>query len=618
LKKKVIYVISLMVVLSLIVSPLANTVSAQTNPITVILDGKKINFDVKPVLKNNRVMVPYRALLEAMGAKVYWNKESGTIRSTREDESVQFTLYSKVAYVNGKKVNLDTAPTIEKGRALVPLRFISENFNGKVTWSNSQQKVTIDMDGQVANEEDLKIILNNKELSLKPIVIDKQTYIPFEPFVNQMEENPIWIRNGNEILIEMVGASVVSYIGKTGARMNGEPIPTSGYPVEKNGEIYVPFRYVTDVLGGSFFVTKNEIYYNINHTDHKKDFLEVKQEQIIVPKNVPSASLNGERRLLVSDNPENLTHDNVPYDSITLWDDSVFEDKEEIEHRVHGWHLNSLGDKIRLGITIENKSATNDIKVDELEGIVRKSSSSWQNYDVGLPIAEAVLNENLSPINMTNPIIKAGETEIIQTMELNHKQLIGFLSDFSVKKNSGTGELDYVVRVVLTQSDIDLTKIKLSHIEMNRVKSHPRGIWSASQVKAEFPVYQVGSEEVAYSISNGKTDDLMTAETSLGNNRGAVRNPGHYGATYKVVIPLENYTGTTKTVRVRLSARGGSYNGAIKVLDEVYLVPNLQPATEVVHVIDYPVTKTSDVLELELMHSGGASLPIAIDLVTID
>lgn len=620
MKQKLICFVSFILIFGLLTSTTSIKTEAASKPITVILDGAKINFDVKPVMKNNRVMVPYRALLEAMGAKVYWHKSSGTIRSTREGESIQLTLFSKTAYVNGKKVSLDVPATIIDGRTLVPLRFISENLNGKVYWNSSQQSVTILIDGQVASDGDIQIFLNDKKISLnsEPIVVDSRTYIPFESFVNQMDEKPIWIRNGNEILIEMVGASITSYIGKSGAMINGETIPTSDYPIEKNGSVYATPRYITDVLGGSYYTSNNEVYLNIKHSEPKNGFLKIEQTTIVTPKNVPSASLSGERRMLVSDNPENLTHDNVPYDSITLWDDFVNSDKGSIEHRVHGWHMNSLGKKVRIGITIENKSKTNDIEVSGLEGIVRKSSPSWQIYDVGLPIAEAVLRDNLSPIRMNNSVVKAGSTDLVQTMELNHKQLIGFLSDFSVKKASGTGDMDYVVRVVLSQSDIDLTKIKLTHIEMNRIKSHPRGIWAASQLQTELPTYQVGSEEVAFSISNGKTDDLMTAETSLGNNRGAVRNPGHYGATYKVKIPLENYTGTTKTVRVRLSARGGTYNGAIKVLNQVYLVPNLKPATEVANVIDYKVEKTHDVLELEIMHSGGASLPLAIDVLTID
>lgn len=617
MKKIIAYGLSFILTLSLFSTTTMNTEAAK-KPITVILDGVKVNFDVEPELKDYRVMVPYRALLEAMGATVYWNKKSGTIRSTRDGETVQLTLFSKTAYVNGKKVKLDTPATISKGRTLVPLRFISENFNGLVTWNKAQQKVTISMDGQLVKESKAQIYLNNKKLSLTPIQIEKTTYIPFEAFIHQMDENTYWNRYGDEINVEVDGARIIAFIDQQEVYINDEVITTKGYPIERNGTVYVPASYITELIDGTLQTSGNNIYYNLTHSGYRKDLLKIEQDYITVPKNVPSAELVGERRLLLSDNPENLTPAAIPFDIVTLWDDSVVSEKPSIDHRVHGWHVNNLGKRVQLGITIENRSTTNTIEVSDLEGIVRRKTSGMSSYDVGMPIAKAVLNDDLSPIRMNNRVVKSNTTETIQFMDISNKQLIGFLSEFSVKKVSGTGDLDYIVRVVLAKDNTDLKSIKLPPLQMNLVESHPRGTWESSEIQTKLPTYVVGSDEVAYSISNGQTDNLMRTDTSLGNKNGAIRNPGHFGATYKVIIPIQNDTGTTKTVRVRLGARGGTYNGTIKVLNEVYIIPYLRPFTEVANVIDYKVDKNQDELELEIMHSGGASMPLAIDLITID
>lgn len=618
MKKVITYLLIFVLTISLFSATTATSVEAAKKPITVFLDGKKLNFDVKPELKNNSVMVPYRTLLEAMGAKVYWNKKSGTIRSTRDGETVQLTLFSKDAFVNGKKVKLNTPATISKGRTLVPLRFISENFNGIVKWNQSEQKVTISMDGQLVEESKAHVYLLNKKLSLTPIEIDKTTYIPLKDFILQMDEQTYWSQYGEEINIELADVRIIAFVGHSEAYINDEAIQTRGYPIEKNGTVYVPVDYITELIDGTYQTVGNSIYYNITHSAYRKDLLKIEHDTIVAPKNVPEAKFVGERRLLLSDNPENLTREAIPFEIATLWDDSVISEKTSIDHRVHGWHVNHLGKRIKLGITIENRSNNNTIEVEGLEGITRRKTNGMGSYDVGLPIAKAVISGELSPIRMNNRVVKPNEIETIQYMDMNNKQLIGFLSDFKVIKVSGTGDLDYIVRVVMSQDGSDLESIQLPPLQMNLVESHPRGTWPSSEIEAELPTYHVGSAESAYSISNGKTDNLMRTDNSLGHHEGTIRNPGHFGTTYKVIIPIQNDTGITKTVRVRLSARGGTYNGALKVLDKVYIVPYLRPFIEVANVIDYKVEKNQDVLELEIMHSGGASLPLAIDLITLD
>ncbi len=50
-----------------------------------------------------------------------------------------------IAYINGRKVNLDTPPFIDSksNRTLVPVRFISEAFGAKVEWDPKERKVSI-------------------------------------------------------------------------------------------------------------------------------------------------------------------------------------------------------------------------------------------------------------------------------------------------------------------------------------------------------------------------------------------------------------------------------------------------------------------------------------------
>ena len=65
---------------------LSTPAAAKEEPsISVMLDGKYIEFDVQPTMINDRTMVPLRAIFEALGASVGWIEESETAISKMGD-----------------------------------------------------------------------------------------------------------------------------------------------------------------------------------------------------------------------------------------------------------------------------------------------------------------------------------------------------------------------------------------------------------------------------------------------------------------------------------------------------------------------------------------------------
>lgn len=107
---------------------------------TILVNGKPIYFDVAPYLdKNNRLMVPFRAIAEAIGAGVDWLPETQQVSMARQGQALLLTLNSKEAYVNGKPVLMDTTPILKNSRTLVPLRFVGEFLNADVHWDNTEK-----------------------------------------------------------------------------------------------------------------------------------------------------------------------------------------------------------------------------------------------------------------------------------------------------------------------------------------------------------------------------------------------------------------------------------------------------------------------------------------------
>jgi hypothetical protein len=99
--------------------------------------------DAPPVIIKNRTFVPLRFISEAFGAKLTWDPIFQLIDISLGSDSLRLQIGKDFAEVNGKKVLLDAAPVIVKGRTMVPIRFISEALDAQVLWDDATKTVTI-------------------------------------------------------------------------------------------------------------------------------------------------------------------------------------------------------------------------------------------------------------------------------------------------------------------------------------------------------------------------------------------------------------------------------------------------------------------------------------------
>lgn len=111
--------------------------------IKVYVNDTRVQFDVPPVVIQDRTMVPIRAVFEALGADVQWNNITKTATIMKDNKRVQVQLENQRAYVNGIVVRMDVPATAIDGRILVPVRFISENLGLNVDWVNETKTVFI-------------------------------------------------------------------------------------------------------------------------------------------------------------------------------------------------------------------------------------------------------------------------------------------------------------------------------------------------------------------------------------------------------------------------------------------------------------------------------------------
>ena len=133
------------IILSLTAVMSTSTVLAEEN-ITVMLNGQAMDFDVAPIIQNDRVLVPMRAIFEELHCSVDYTDIDGRQIITaklNENNSIGLVIGSDEMQIHNQKIKLDTAPIIVNDRTLVPLRAVSEAFDYDVNWDEDTKTVTI-------------------------------------------------------------------------------------------------------------------------------------------------------------------------------------------------------------------------------------------------------------------------------------------------------------------------------------------------------------------------------------------------------------------------------------------------------------------------------------------
>lgn len=105
--------------------------------IQIRLNGEEIFFeDQQAVIRNDRTLVPFRAMLEKLGAEVKWDQASRTVTAKMNDKEIVLVIDNNIAKIDGKEIKMDVAPQIIGDRTMIPLRFVSENFGYKIKFDN--------------------------------------------------------------------------------------------------------------------------------------------------------------------------------------------------------------------------------------------------------------------------------------------------------------------------------------------------------------------------------------------------------------------------------------------------------------------------------------------------
>ena len=129
-------------------------VPANPNAIKIKIDGSYVYPDSDPLIKNDRTIVPIRAVAEKLGYEVSWDADTRTVTIVSGLDTLKIKigqkymdLYTQVPgenYSERARLTLDAPAEIINDRTYLPLRAIGEALGCDVDWDGTNRTVIIE------------------------------------------------------------------------------------------------------------------------------------------------------------------------------------------------------------------------------------------------------------------------------------------------------------------------------------------------------------------------------------------------------------------------------------------------------------------------------------------
>ena len=208
------------------------------NPIMTV-NGTKQEIDpgmgTTPVIRDERTLVPIRAIIEAMGGTVGWDQETQTVILNYGEDEIRLIIDSTTAYLNDEAKELDSAPVIINGRTMLPIRFIAESFKFDVEWTQDTQTVTITKAAAEETESTSEMKMN-VQIGNKSFTATLEDNAATRELVEMMRKAPVSINMNDYGSFEKVGP-----LGRSLTTDNHQITTTAGDIVLYNGNQIVMF-----------------------------------------------------------------------------------------------------------------------------------------------------------------------------------------------------------------------------------------------------------------------------------------------------------------------------------------------------------------------------------------
>ena len=151
MRKNIFYAVSTLVLSAALLLAIPFFTTYSVNTITVTVDGQVITFpDQEPVIIGNRTLVPVRGVFEEMGYEVYWDSYNRIARLTNEYKTIIIPADMSHFIVNGDIHTAEVPQRLINNRLMLPLRAVAEAVGATADWDAAQRNAVIMSPGQTS------------------------------------------------------------------------------------------------------------------------------------------------------------------------------------------------------------------------------------------------------------------------------------------------------------------------------------------------------------------------------------------------------------------------------------------------------------------------------------
>jgi hypothetical protein len=125
-----------------------NRIVLKVDDSKMTVNGEKKDIDsktsAKPVIIDNRVLLPIRGLIEVIGGTIAWDPSSRKVTIVLNGNTITLFIDSPKALVNGTEKEVSPAPRIIDSRTFIPLRFVIESLGEyNIEWDQNTKSVSL-------------------------------------------------------------------------------------------------------------------------------------------------------------------------------------------------------------------------------------------------------------------------------------------------------------------------------------------------------------------------------------------------------------------------------------------------------------------------------------------
>lgn len=135
--KKLLFLICILIFISM------SFTYGQDSKLEIYYNDELINFATKPVIKEDIILVPMRQFFESLDANINWIPETKQVLAYKGNMFIKLQINNKEVYKNGKKLDLKHKPILNNQRTLVPIEFVAKTFDMSFNWNKEKNIVKI-------------------------------------------------------------------------------------------------------------------------------------------------------------------------------------------------------------------------------------------------------------------------------------------------------------------------------------------------------------------------------------------------------------------------------------------------------------------------------------------